>query len=367
MNQVNPNFPDLAARMTQLDGLRAIAVFAVMWHHWAPAPLRFGLPWGSGVQLFFVLSGFLITGILLDNREALEGRGDRRWRGGVFKAFYARRALRIFPIYYIVLLTAAAFGLSSLPDTLPWHALYLSNFSFYVEPGYGTSIGHWWTLAVEEQFYLFWPFVILLASRKHLLWIFVVLVLIGPAYRLYGGLFSSIPHFYIGTPGSFDSLSLGALAAYGMRYSNPITRVLFRFEFLWAAASLLLVGLIRMGVIPDTGLTLELFCLSVIYVVIIRRAAIDATGPFQHVFNNGFLRFIGLISYGLYLMHNFAGYPTMWLLDQFPWLGNIPASVIVLNFILTMAAASLSWFLIEKPLNNLKRFFPYRARTPGRV
>lgn len=350
--------------MTQLDGLRAFAVFGVMWHHWAPATWHLGLPWGSGVQLFFVLSGFLITGILLDNRQALEDRGERGWRGGVFKAFYARRALRIFPIYYIVLFIAAAFGLSSLPETLPWHLLYLSNFSFYIEPGYGTAIGHWWTLAVEEQFYMVWPFIVLLAPRKQLLWIFVAFVLIGPAYRLYGALFTGIPHFYIGTPGSFDSLSLGALAAYGMRHPNRITQMLFQYEFLWAAASALMVGLILLGVIPDAGLALEVFCLSVLYLVIIRRAALDATGPLRHVFNNAILRYIGLISYGLYLMHNFARYPTMWLLDQFPWLGNIPASVMVLNFALTMAAASLSWFLIEKPINSLKRFFPYRPRKP---
>ena len=128
-----------------LDGLRAVAVLAVAWSHWAPRH-QFGIPFGTGVHLFFVLSGYLITRILLRIRTA-----DSRAAG--LRAFYIRRALRIFPAYYLWVAFAVA-TLPSVAATWPWHVGYLSNLLIYRQHEWAGPVSHWWSLAVEEQFYL---------------------------------------------------------------------------------------------------------------------------------------------------------------------------------------------------------------------
>ena len=114
-----------AGYMPQLDALRAIAVISVAFSHWVPKPFQAGLPFGSsGVQLFFVLSGFLITGILLRCR-AYENPMKS------LKGFYGRRFVRIFPLFYVTLLIVAILNLESIRDSIWWHVAYLSNFLFF--------------------------------------------------------------------------------------------------------------------------------------------------------------------------------------------------------------------------------------------
>ena len=140
-------------RQPQLDGLRAVAVAAVAWSHWE-RDYQAGIPFGAGVHLFFVLSGFLITRILLDVRQASD-------RGAAIRAFYIRRALRIFPAFYVTLLLAWIAGVPLVRESLAWHATYLSNVWIFQMDQWPGSISHLWSLAVEEQFYLAWPFLIL--------------------------------------------------------------------------------------------------------------------------------------------------------------------------------------------------------------
>ncbi len=143
----------------QLDGLRAIAVMAVVFQHFAPSGWSKVIPWGGlGVTLFFVLSGYLITGILLKGRE----------EPGMLRHFYIRRALRIFPVYYATLLIAALLAIPPVRETFWWHAFYLSNVLFALKNSYFGAVSPFWSLAVEQHFYLIWPWVVLFVPRKRL-------------------------------------------------------------------------------------------------------------------------------------------------------------------------------------------------------
>ena len=160
--------PDTAAEhMPQLDALRALAFVGVAVSHWSPNFLAGIVPWGTGVQLFFVLSGFLITGILLRSRPADLGISMPT----ALRVFYVRRCLRIFPLYYGVLALCLLFAIGPIATTWPWHVSYLSNL-FYARQGHASPVEdpflHLWSLSVEEQFYLLWPLVALVANRRAL-------------------------------------------------------------------------------------------------------------------------------------------------------------------------------------------------------
>jgi peptidoglycan/LPS O-acetylase OafA/YrhL len=342
--------------MPHLDGLRALAVTAVMATHWLPDAWQFGLPLATGVQLFFVLSGFLITGILLDSKQGVGFRCNRR----AIRNFYARRFLRIFPLYYVVLAIAAAFAIPHLRETLWWHLSYLSNFCFYIHPGFGTEIGHFWSLAVEEQFYLMWPCVIMLLPGRWLWWAILAAGLCGPTYRLLGALFSPIDHFYIGTPGSFDSLALGAGLALGVRSGSRIFARVMKFRWVIAALAVGVFGVVHYGsqVPRAVDQCLSLLLISILYGVMIYEGSIGFRGWLGRVFELGVIRYTGRISYGLYVMHNFASIPTMALLREFPILKQFPANILIMNTVLTFGFAALSWHLYESRLNALKRYFP---------
>jgi peptidoglycan/LPS O-acetylase OafA/YrhL len=204
-------------RLRQLDALRAVAVGGVLFAHFVPAghPLAalHWLPWGDlGVQLFFVLSGFLITGILLGcQREVDAGRQSVAFS---LRQFYVRRCLRIFPAYYLTL------GLTSLSlwpivrETLPWHAGYASNFYLASLGAWRDTVSHLWTLSVEEQFYLLWPLVVLLVPRRRLLRVVIGVVVAAPLFRL-ATFAAGAPELWrvVLLPSCMDALGLGALLA----------------------------------------------------------------------------------------------------------------------------------------------------------
>ncbi|MCA9796198.1 MAG: acyltransferase, partial [Candidatus Eremiobacteraeota bacterium] len=155
--------------LPQLDGLRALAVAFVLWHHlsrglWTTAWLAWG--W-FGVRLFFVLSGFLITRILVRERERV--LAEEITRKEALVNFYARRSLRIFPVYYTYVLIDTIIRMVVFHQDCPalgWYLVYVQNFGFAA--GLPAVNLHLWTLAVEEQFYWFWPLVVLFLPARHL-------------------------------------------------------------------------------------------------------------------------------------------------------------------------------------------------------
>lgn len=217
--------------MPHLDGIRAFAVGGVILEHWAsglPRPLRETIAQldlgGWGVECFFVLSGFLITLLLLNAKERTPSFTT------ALGHFYSRRALRIFPAYYLILIVALI-AATPMRDAIGWHAFYLSNLYPLWHDTFVPIGGHFWSLAVEEQFYLFWPLVVLLTPTRRLMHVALALCLVAPLTRwglwqAMGGIHLSMWTF---PTTALDLLGFGAFLAcarhhLGLRADNPFVR-----------------------------------------------------------------------------------------------------------------------------------------------
>ncbi|MFL6351039.1 MAG: acyltransferase family protein, partial [Bryobacteraceae bacterium] len=186
-------------RILELDGLRAFAILSVfLYHVWSPP-----LSW-MGVDIFFVLSGFLITGILL----------GRKSKPGYFTAFYGRRARRILAPYYLMLvLSSVLFGTAWIKQW-PWYLFFASNVPNALHMVPHRSLDVLWSLAVEEQFYLLWPVAILFLSETALVWTATALIVLAPVLRGIATPFisTSAPIYHL-MPFRMDLLASGALIA----------------------------------------------------------------------------------------------------------------------------------------------------------
>src|SRR3954471_12053673 len=252
-----------SGHLPALDGLRGIAILAVLIYHYA-FELQHGHGLGGaiyellhqgrhGVDLFFVLSGFLITGILLDSRDSPR----------YFSTFYARRTLRIFPLYYGVLfvvlvllplLAAPAPGAQKVMHDQPWLWCYGANVLMTLTGNRALfnaehfNLGHFWSLAVEEQFYLVWPLLVLLLSRRALIGICVACLPISLALRLYFIARGNSAGADFFTASRMDALAVGALVATLAR--QPAGLAALRRPARW----IVIIGLlIWMAALPSTG------------------------------------------------------------------------------------------------------------------
>ena len=205
----------------EFDGLRGLAAIAVVAGHAAPVGhwIRDTNCAFIAVRFFFVLSGFLITGILI-NQVA---KAPSVWHA--LKAFYMRRALRIFPPYYLFLSVFLITGNEFVYRSLGWTVTYTSNFYFAYFGRARAPVSHFWTLAVEEQFYLVWPLLLLCLFGKH--WraivVFISLILCGVIFREVASAYSaSRPQILYPPIASLDSLLLGAAAAFFARHEHPL-------------------------------------------------------------------------------------------------------------------------------------------------
>jgi peptidoglycan/LPS O-acetylase OafA/YrhL len=368
-----------------LDGIRALAILLVIPHNidllhppysaavW-PAVMLTHAGW-IGVQLFFVLSGFLITGNLLDTQRA----------GNYYSAFIARRTLRILPLYFGMLLLALVLvplvvtPPQDLQDTLHnqvWLWTFLSN---WTAPSGGTVTGfsHYWSLAVEEQFYLLWPFVVARCRPITLLKVCGAIVLAALATRLMMmHAHASDNALYMITPARMDALALGAAAAALVRIPSAYSR-LQRITWGIAAAALILLLvdlLLTDGYISSNhraqeyGYTL----LALGFALIVLLAALPTSGILRASFSGLCfrpLRLVGRYSYGMYIfhlpLHVYIGNALLhhFVTDVSPGIAVAYAfASIVVNF----ALAAASYELYERHFLSLKRFFmPQRpdART----
>lgn len=355
--------------MPQLDGLRAIAVGAVLIHHLLslPSPLA-EFEWGhAGVLLFFVLSGFLITGILLRARIDSDLYGTSPlW---VIRQFYARRFLRIFPLYYFVIFAGAIINLPQIREDFWWLVSYLFNFKIAYVGWFPENIAHFWTLAVEEQFYLFWPWFMLFAPRWALFPLSLTMIAIGPVFRalifdfgLYG------PAFYVLTPGCLDSFGIGAALAIMSRGQSITRKLLSRLS--WFALPLGLLSVITVNTLSaigswhytwyvhvvfyDTGLAL-LFCW------IVAAASRGISGPIGRFLTLTPITYCGRIAYGIYVYHLLLAM-LIYKIGVKIGLGWKWGDVdyFIVTSLITIATAAVSWHFMEKPLNDEKRRFPYK-------
>ena len=376
-----PAAPPAAARddgphMPQLDALRAVAVLGVLASHFCRDTPALAAAGHLGVRLFFVLSGFLITGILLRCR-ALVDAGQPI--GLTLRRFYARRALRIAPLYYAVLLLAWVAGIPYMREAAAWHAAYLSNIYFVRIDAWQGPLSHFWSLAVEEQFYLVWPALILLVPQRSLVRAVVGVVALGPLYRAAGEL-AGLPQMALWTMPftALDALGFGALLALPADPSRAPDRPRPTAGWLPGAA-VVSAALLAWYLGAWTERPTSFFWLmnhglgelawTVVFGAVVLGAARGFRGPVGRCLEWAPLAYVGRISYGIYLIHLFV---PMFLPRALAAAGlAYPASEgyrFACLTAATIALAALSWTLYERPLNGLKRWFPYggaaAARTP---
>lgn len=358
---------DQSHYMIQLDALRALAVFGVLVHHFLPHEffLNSKLHWGPlGVRLFFVLSGFLITGILLRCRELVDSTQQDAWF--TIKKFYLRRFIRLMPIYYLTILATIIIASSSIKNSLVWHLTYTSNIYFALND-WDTITSHFWSLAVEEQFYVFWPLIMILVPRQYLLKIIISTICIGPVFRLLmiAFNFSNGNREYILTFACFDSLGLGALLAFFNQNQNELKQAkkylcLFCFWLgfpLFVAFKLISFTNIDNFIVSS----LEYTTASMLFVWLIERAARGFNGLTGLILELPGLVYLGKLSYGIYVYHLLVPYALYKILSHL----GLPYPVwgwkkFVLSSVLTIIMAVLSWHFFEKPINALKHNFGYK-------
>jgi peptidoglycan/LPS O-acetylase OafA/YrhL len=353
--------------MVQLDALRALAVFGVLVSHFLPESLPVNAilqPGSLGVRLFFVLSGFLITGILLDCKAKIDEEGQAA--GFTIRQFYIRRFLRIFPIYYLTLFVALAFQVESVRKAFLWHFAYLSNVYFQVQGSWDNETAHFWSLSVEEQFYLFWPCIILFVPRKYLHPVILAAIAIAPIFKIIYLTVSRVDiNLGVLMPFSFlDSLALGGLLAfYNERDDRLHKKWLFRLS-MWVGGPLFVaLHLVRATNMTSSWELVANPIIALFFVGIIDRASKGFGGWVGKLMELKILIYFGKISYGIYVYHLFMPLLT---LKSFALFGLPYPRHFLLNFCLntvaTLVVAIASWHLIEKPINQFKRHFEYSQK-----
>ncbi|WP_323119782.1 acyltransferase family protein [Burkholderia alba] len=325
-----------AGRIVQLDGLRALAVLAVFFQHALKAPL-----W-MGVDLFFVLSGLLITGILLERKA----RGQ-----SYFGHFYARRARRILPPYVLLLaVSSLLFGAAWLHHW-PWYAFFSTNIGLSLGGIGHDSLNVLWSLAVEEQFYIFWPFVVLWCSERTLAWIAAALIVAAPLLRaLATPWFDSFWPIYYLTPFRMDLLAAGALLAVALRRDRRALEPFHGIAVAGACIALAILAWLHLSYprfrAANTPLSnAALYSVSLLLCTSLVVIALRGRGMVQRVLTHPALVYIGTVSYTIYLIHLSVLY-ALWPLHLNRYLSA------ALAFAITLACASATWYGFERRLTR---------------
>lgn len=372
---------DFKTRFSALDGIRALAVTMVFADHYGGGSHGGGvLQWINvvrergwvGVDLFFVLSGFLITGILYDTRA------DSHF----FERFFVRRALRIFPVFYVVVIILL---LLTPIFQYQWHWLQLTflvylgnffgnhNFSLYMlssanHPAAQVTMGHFWSLCVEEQFYLLWPLAVwLIRDRIRLIWTAVVISVLALALRL-----AMLAHFsavlsetwiFRTLPFRMDTLLIGAVLALLLRGPNADRwQRMGKWFFLIASAGVLAIFKFSPAYDSPWLLSIGLTLTALASVGLICSTLRPGSAAFR-LFNLRPLRFLGKYSYGFYVYHLLFREAWIHLLvflgQRLHSLALAGVIALGLNFIITIAISKLSYDLIEVRFLRFKRHFEY--------
>lgn len=356
--------PAPLAHSPQLDGMRFFAFFAVFVAH----TLIFTIdpdahPWIAngvrGVTVFFVLSGYLIGRGLLVQRES--GATFRE----LIRGFYVRRALRIFPLYYAVILAIVLLrGVLELPypnRVLPWDLTYLANLRIFLDRSWKVGAGHFWTLSVEEHFYLLAPVVLLLASRRAVARGCALVIALVVMARCVIGVRGITPWVVVLSPLHFDALCMGIVAAIVDLDGSflGLSRRAFVRVGLVAAFLFVFVVWARSAAPPApdgrvarvAAVTLADACLAAASAGAVLALA-DRRTIFARVLAWRPLAYGGKVSYCLYLVHPFCLFFVQKDQVMVHAFGVFGASAIA--FLATVVIATASWFGFERPILGLK-------------
>jgi peptidoglycan/LPS O-acetylase OafA/YrhL len=327
----------VSKRIVQLDGVRALAISAVFLHH----ALKIKLLW-MGVDLFFILSGFLITGLLISSKERSPGK--------YFGHFYARRARRILPPYAMLLIvTSIVFGLAWIGH---WYLyFFLMNATLAFGIAHPESLDILWSLAVEEQFYLVWPIGVYFWSERTIAWVAGALIVAAPILR-----WICTPYFalswpiYVLTPFRMDLLAVGALLAVIWRQHRAKIERFGQYGPVASAIALFVLFVLSRKFGLSTYANTQagnvwIFELSLIICTGVILWSLSGKGIW--ILTLSPVMFLGRISYSVYLIHRTV------LIALGEHLGG-KVTVLVLAFAITLVYASLSWYFLEKPLLSTK-------------
>lgn len=346
------------ARIPGMDGLRAVAVFLMVAYH-VGIPISNG---GLGSMIFFVLSGFLITSLLLKEYEK-NGRIS-------FIAFYSRRALRLFPAFYFYWICLVLFLILCKKEILWLQALsslvFLSNYynAIYGDPNNGFS--HTWTLSLQEQFYFLWPVLFhLFVSNLRRMAIFQTGLIVSVwIYRiiLHFGFQVDQGYFYAAFDTRFDGIMIGCLLAVLLKHYGhhrlwqlPVRRIWYPLITLTFLSFSIYEGKNYVGRYRDfIGLALEPVLIAILLVQII---GFINRWPFKWL-ESPLMIYLGKISYSVYLFQQVIVYPVQKQLTNYHILVQLAAVVLV-----TVIIASISYYIIEKPFLTLKKK-PARFNIP---
>ena len=353
--------------MIQLDALRAFAIVCVMLSHFIPrnVPNSFVsanwaiCEWFPGVPLFFVLSGFLITGILLRCRDATIYA--RQSFGFTLRRFYIRRLLRIIPIYYLTLIVTALM-FEKVRNIFFWHLTYTTNIQVFIQGTFDRTSSHFWSLATEEQFYLIWPLLVLFTPKQHLLK--VIIAAIGLAMVSRFGCYAlglNRDQIYVFPLTSLDRLGLGALLAFFTHHQNYYARhkqILCDLG-LWVCLPSI-VFIIAFANTKDIDILIKPTVIAIFYVWLVSRAADGFGGVVGKAMELEPIVFLGKISYGMYVYHYFMNPVFTKIYEIIGFVDTLPVTVeVILKLAASMIISIVSWFYIEQPINNLKHHFSY--------
>jgi peptidoglycan/LPS O-acetylase OafA/YrhL len=384
--------PVLRGHLPALDGVRGLAILLVLLFHFVAqttatnrleAAVNGVLSYGLlGVDLFFVLSGFLITGILYDSRAS----------PGYFRGFYMRRVLRIFPLYYAVLavvffivpLVPGLRGseIAGLREQQAWAWLYGVNIYLAIQGGWVLSyIEHFWSLAVEEHFYLFWPLLVWWLARRPRALMGAALTLAGASFaaRVAASLSGVSPVVTtVLTPLQLDALCLGGFFAVWLRQPGGEAAVRRSILPMALGAAALLAGDFAVHRVTDFGLEASRAARGGVFRLAFAALLLHAVFAPASSFTARFFRSapmiaLGKYSYGLYVYHHFLSYYMVKHGTEFALARAVGSHTLavaiqaVLGMAASMAIAWLSYELFEKRFLELKRFWPSGRRPVAAV
>lgn len=331
-----------SGRIASLDGLRAVSIFLLLFSHMVGTahffvPPRVGhfFELGElGVRVFFVISGYLITSLLLAELKATERINLSR--------FYFRRTFRILIPYYALLLVIFLLEMSGWIDVSSGDMLHAVTYTSNYNPSRSWYVGHTWSLAVEEQFYLLWPAVLLALGKRKGLWVAFSLIILCPLIRI--GLWQFLPETHHGIGHRFetvaDSLAIGCVLA-GARewlHGQQLYRKLLGSRLMLLAPLMVLMGN-RLYDQPRLHFLFGFTMMNIGIALSMDWCLTYSSGRVGRVLNSRILVFIGMMSYSIYLWQQlFLNRYSQSVTSQFP-----------LNIILVATLSLMSYYIVERP------------------
>lgn len=353
----------------QLDGLRCFAIISVMIGHFISWETESNwvkhTPWGHGVILFFVLSGYLITQILLRQKHSVDSKIISIKQSLI--TFYSRRLLRIFPIYYLLIAFLFWINFENTREIFPWLATHSTNLYQCINNVYVGQFNHFWSLAIEEQFYLFWPLLILLIPKNKTLNVIIIVALLSVLSRVFLGLFyqdkwMAAAYF---TSTQFFPLSLGALLALHNIKEIKLIRLIDNSIFTYIIVFIYLISYYVFSYklkLSWFNVYIDEYLFAIMSFSIVNTASKNGFKfILKNILEHDIVVFTGKISYGMYLFHLFV--PTLfwnYISVEYNLHLDHKGFMWFMYFVLTYLLAIASYYAIELHFNKLKKFFSYK-------